>query len=90
MTKKELIDVVAEKTGTTKVSAKETVDTVFAAIAETLVNGETVDLSGYGKFTVKERAARKGVNPATKETIEIPASKVVSFKVAKALKESVK
>ena len=82
MTKKELIDVVAEKTGTTKVSAKETVDTVFAAIAETLVNGETVDLSGFGKFTVKERA--------TKETIEIPASKVVSFKVAKALKESVK
>ena len=90
MTKKELIDVVAEKTGTTKVSAKETVDTVFAAIAETLVNGETVDLSGFGKFTVKERAARKGVNPATKETIEIPASKVVSLKVAKALKESVK
>ncbi len=90
MTKKELIDVVAEKTGSTKVSAKETVDVVFAAISEELAKGETVDLSGFGKFTVKERAARKGVNPATGESIEIAASKAVSFKVAKALKESVK
>ncbi len=90
MTKKELIDVVAEQTGSTKVSAKETVDAVFAAISAELAKGETVDLSGFGKFSVKERAARKGVNPATGEAIEIAASKAVSFKVAKALKESVK
>ncbi len=90
MTKKELIDAVAESTGSTKVSAKETVDAVFAAVTNALANGETVDLSGFGKFTVKERAARKGVNPATHETIEIAASKAVSFKVAKALKEAVK
>ena len=55
-----------------------------------LVNGNKVDISGFGKFEVKTRAERTGINPATKETIQIPASKAPGFKAAKALKEAVK
>ena len=89
MTKKELIDAVAEATGATKASTKEAIDAALEAITNKLAEGETVDLAGFGKFTVKERAAHAGINPATKEKIEVAASKSVGFKAAKALKDSV-
>ncbi len=90
LNKKALVEIISEKTGVTKKAATETVDLVFDTIAETLKEGGKVDLYGFGKFEVKVRNARTGINPATKETIEIPETKVPSFKAAKALKELVK
>ena len=90
MNKKALIDAVAAKLDITKKDATVAVETVFEAITESLVNGNKVDISGFGKFEVKTRAERTGINPATKETIQIPASKAPGFKAAKALKEAVK
>ena len=90
LNKKGLIDVVANKLDITKKDATVAVETVFEAITESLVNGNKVDISGFGKFEVKTRAERTGINPATKETIQIPATKAPGFKAAKALKEAVK
>ena len=59
-------------------------------VADTLKDNGTVDVFGFGKFSISERAARTGINPATKEKIEIAASKSVKFKASKALKDAVK
>lgn len=90
LNKKALVESVAEKLEMTKKDATVAVDTVFEEIAETLANGGKVDISGFGKFEVSERAARKGINPATKQPLDIPASKSPKFKAAKALKDAVK
>ena len=90
MNKKELIKIVAEATGLPKKDVTTVVDTVFDKIAEALKNGESVNITGHGKYEVRERAARKGRNPQTGEEIEIPASKTPAFKPAKQLKEFVK
>ena len=90
LNKKALVEVVAEKLEMTKKDATVAVDTVFEEITKTLADGGKVDLSGFGKFEVAERPARMGINPATKEKIEIPASKSVKFKPSKALKDQVK
>ena len=90
LNKKGRIDGVANKLDITKKDATVAVETVFEAITEALVNGNKVDISGFGKFEVKTRAERTGINPATKETIQIPATKAPGFKAAKALKEAVK
>jgi len=89
MNKTTLIAAVAEKTGLTKKDAAAALDATFAAITEAMVNGDKVNVSGFGIFEVKARAARTGRNPQTKETIQIPASKVPAFKAAKALKDEV-
>ncbi|MCI2069412.1 MAG: HU family DNA-binding protein [Bacilli bacterium] len=83
----ELSAVVAEKCQLTKTQADAIVREVFDEIAGALKKGEEVKIAGFGSFVVKERAARKGLNPATKEVIDIPATKVVGFKGAKHLKE---
>lgn len=90
LNKKAIVESVAEKTGLSKKDAKEVVEATFETIACALANGDKVDVSGFGKFEVKERKARMGVNPSTGASIEIAASKSVGFKAAKALKESVK
>ncbi len=90
LNKKSLIDVVANKLDMTKKDATVAVETVFDTITASLVEGNKVDISGFGKFEVKTRAARTGINPATKETIQIPETKAAGFKAAKALKEAVK
>ncbi len=90
LNKKALAEVLAEKTGMTKKDSVETLDIVFSSIAESLSKGVKVDISGFGKFEVKTRSARTGINPLTKETIKIAESKVPGFKAAKALKDSVK
>ncbi|CAH1850413.1 MULTISPECIES: HU family DNA-binding protein [Convivina] len=88
--KQELIDSVAMKTGLTKKDADKAVAAVLSSIEEALQKGEKVQLIGFGNFEVRERAARKGRNPQTKEEIQIPASKVPAFKPGKALKDAVK
>jgi DNA-binding protein HU-beta len=88
--KSELVDGVADKVeGLTKKQAAEAFDAIFDTISGHLENGDRVAITGFGSFSVTERAARQGRNPATGETIQIPASKNVRFKPGKDLKESV-
>ncbi len=89
MNKTELIAITAEKAGMTKKDAERAVSAVFEAIAAELANGQKVQVAGFGIFEVKERQARTGRNPRTKETIEIPASKLPSFKPSKTLKDQI-
>lgn len=89
MTKMDLIAKVAEKTEFTKKDADMAVSAVIDAITEALSSGDKVALVGFGTFEVKERAARKGHNPKTKQPIDIPASKAPVFKAGKALKDAV-
>lgn len=89
MTKKEFIAAVAEQTGVAKKDSERVYDAIFAGIAEQMAAGEKVSVNGFGTFEVRERAARQGLNPLTKEKIEIAACKVPAFKAAKALKDSV-
>ena len=89
MNKAELVAAVAEKTGLSKKDSEKAVNAAFDTITETLVAGDKVQLVGFGAFEVKERGERTGRNPQTKETITIPASRVASFKVDKALKDAV-
>ena len=88
--KKTLSEAIAEKHNMTKKEAGEIVDLVFNNIAETLKDGGRVDITGFGKFEVKTRAARTGINPQTRESIQIPATKVPGFKASKVLKDLVK
>lgn len=106
MNKTQLISVITEKTGLTKKDATSAVEAVFATINETLVTGEEVSITGHGKYAVRERAARTGVNPLllkelkekgvdpetakAQASIQIEASKTVGWKPAKAVKEMFK
>ncbi len=86
--KKVIVEALVEETGMTKKAAGDTVDFVFDTITKALQNGHKVDISGFGKFEVKHRPERKGINPATKEAITIKASNAAGFKAAKALKDA--
>jgi len=90
MNKTELAAKVADKTGMTKKASEEAVTAAFEAIAEALANNDKVQLVGFGGFEVKERAAHIGRNPKNGEQIEVAASKNISFKAGKALKDSLK
>lgn len=90
MNKNELVASVAEKAEISKKNAEAAVKAVTEAITEALAEGDKVALVGFGTFSVKERAARTGINPRTKETVEIPAAKVPAFKAGAALKDAVK
>lgn len=89
MNKVELIAAVAAKAGLSKKDADKAVAAVVASIEEALVKGEKVQLIGFGTFEVRERAARVGRNPQTKEEIKIEASKQPVFKAGAALKKAV-
>ena len=89
MNKTELIAAVAEKTGMTKKDAERVINATVDTITEALVKGEKVSMSGFGIFEVKAREARVGRNPRTKETIQIPDTRLPAFKAAKALKDAV-
>ena len=88
-TKKELIDHIAERTQQSKKDTELFLDALGDALRESLARGQEVVLPGVGKFTVKERPARTGRNPATGETIQIAARKAPAFSVAKSLKDAV-
>ena len=89
MNKTELIAVTAEKSGMTKKDTERVLNAALDTITATLANGERVQLSGFGIFEVKEREARVGRNPRTKEAIEIPATRSPAFKASSALKDIV-
>jgi len=90
MTKGELVSAVAEKANLSKKDAESAIKAITEAITEALAEGEKVSLVGFGTFSVKDRAARTGINPLTKEKIEIAASKAPAFKAGSALKDAVK
>lgn len=89
MNKTELIDKIAEGAGLTKADAKKALEATTAAIKDALVAGDKVALIGFGTFSVNERPAREGINPATKEKIQIAAKKVAKFKAGAELAEAV-
>ena len=89
MNKAELIAAVAEKADLSKKDAEKAVNATIDAITAALQKGDKVQIVGFGAFDVKERGARVGRNPQTKQEIEIPASKVPQFKAGKALKDAV-
>lgn len=90
MNKTELVNAIAEKAGLSKVDAKNALDATIAAIGEAIANNDKVALIGFGTFAVQEKAARTGINPRTKEKVEIPARKVVKFKAGAELAAKVK
>lgn len=88
MSKQDLIDAVASKCELTKDKARDAVDAVIHQIAAALKDGNDVRIPDFGTFKTLKRKAREGRNPATKQTIQIPASIVPKFTPAKKLKES--
>lgn len=89
MTKAELVTEVAAKSGLSKKDTEKAIAGVIETVTETLAKGESIQLVGFGTFEVRERAARKGINPRTKESIDIEATKVPAFKAGRALKDAV-
>ena len=89
MNKTELIAATAEKANLSKKDTEAAVNAVIDVITEALKKGDKVQLVGFGSFETRERAARVGRNPKTKEEIKIPASKVPAFKPGKALKDAI-
>ena len=89
MNKGELIEAVVKATGLTKKDGEAAVKAVLDSIQGALKKGDKVALIGFGTFEVKKTAARKGINPRTKEAINIAATKVPAFKAGRALKEAV-
>ena len=89
MNKTELIAAVAESAGLTKKDAERVLNAAIDTITGSLVKGEKVQISGFGTFEIKDREARIGRNPHTKEAIDIPATRVPTFKPSKALKDNV-
>lgn len=89
MNKSELVAAVAESSGLTRADAGRAVDSVFEAVSNTLKGGGEVRITGFGNFSVSNRAASKGRNPRTGEPIDIPASKLPKFSAGKTLKETV-
>lgn len=90
MNKTELIDAIAAKAELSKKDAGAVLGAVEESVIETLKKGEKVQIVGFGTFEVRERAARTGINPQTKQEIKIAASKVPAFKAGKAFKDAVK
>ncbi|MDM7456213.1 MAG: HU family DNA-binding protein [Tepidimonas sp.] len=89
MNKAQLIDHMAEQAGLTKQQAARALDAFLATVSQTLASGGEVTLVGFGTFQVDERAARKGRNPKTGETVDIAAAKMPKFRPGKALKDAV-
>lgn len=86
MTKAELVAHVAEKSGLKKAEAERSINAMIEALTEAFKKGERVAIPGLGIFNVKQRKARKGVNPKTGKEIKIPEKKAVTFRAAKSLK----
>ncbi len=89
MTKADLIENVYLKTGFSKKESSDMVEMVFDLIKSTLQEGETIKVSGFGNFVVKDKATRRGRNPQTGDEIEISSRKILTFKPSQVLKEAI-
>lgn len=90
MTKNDLIEKVAKKSNLTKRAAADAVNATFNLIRDCLVRNEKVVITGFGTFLVRSRASRRGRNPQTGETIQIPSKKLPSFTAGKTIKKIIK
>ncbi len=90
LNKKEIVSAVSKKTNQNKKNTEETIDVLLEVITESIRSDKKVNFTGFGSFWVNERKGRRGINPQTKESIEIPATKVPKFKAGSALKQAVK
>ncbi len=90
MTKQDLVNMVADKAGMTKVDAAKALDALTDVITAALKKGEKVTWTGFGTYEVRSRAARMGRNPQTGAPLHIAASKTPAFKAGKSLKDAVK
>ena len=90
MNKADLVSMIAAKSNLTKKDSESALNAFVETVQTALKKGEKIQLVGFGTFEVRSRAARSGINPRTKETIKIPASKAPVFKAGKALKDSCK
>ncbi len=89
MNKSDLVRAIATQAGLTQTDATKALDGLVSTLTEALKEGKQVSLLGFGTFSIKERAARKGRNPRTKESIDIKSSRIPTFKAGKALKDAV-
>ena len=89
MIKSDIVNLVADATGLTKVEIEAVLDGIIRSISESLKRGERVDLRGFGSFIVKKRAARDARNPATREIVKLKERHIPAFKVSKKMKEVV-
>jgi integration host factor subunit beta len=89
VTKKELVSRIADRTGQTKVVTKDIIQMFLDEIINELGKGNRLEFREFGVFEIKERAARKAQNPRTLEKVDVPAKKVVKFKVGRLMKERV-
>ena len=89
ITKKELVNRIAERTGQTKVITKEIIQYFLDEIIQELANGNRLEFREFGVFEIKDRAARRAQNPRTLEKVSVPAKKVVKFKVGRLMKKKV-
>ena len=89
MNKTELIEEIAQRTDSSKGEAQRYMESFERVVAGALRGGDEIQITGFGKFYVREQKAREGVNPQTKEKMRIPASKVPAFSAGKGLKETV-
>lgn len=90
VTKKEIVDHVADKCDMTKADAERALESVVGMVSEHLVKGDEVAIAGFGTFATSQRAAREARNPRTGESVQVPAMKVPKFKPGKALKDAVR
>jgi DNA-binding protein HU-beta len=90
MNKSDLVSMIAAKSNLTKKDSESALNAFIESVQTSLKKGEKIQLVGFGTFEVRKRAARTGINPRTKESIKIPASKAPVFKAGKALKDSCK
>ena len=89
MNKTELIEKIAAGSGLSKADSKKALDATVAAVKDALVAGDKVSLVGFGTFSVNERPAREGINPANKQKIQIAAKKVAKFKAGAELNDAI-
>lgn len=90
MTKADLVGIVAKKAGLTSKASKDAVNAIFNTMTDALKRGEKVVVTGFGTFLVRKRATRKGRNPQTGATIQIPATQTPGFTAGKSLKRIIK
>jgi len=89
MTKADIVERVAEKTGFSKKDSVELVELVFETLKDTIAGGENLKISGFGNFNVRQKADRRGRNPQTGEEITIEARRILTFKASHMLKQSI-
>lgn len=89
MTKADLINAIAEKSELSKKDSEKALNAVIAAVTDALVEGDKVQLTGFGTFEVRDKKEKEAINPRTKEKIIVPARKSPAFKAGKALKDAV-